>query len=1071
MMKSGCTVEELVARLNAVARDARGAAAEAHDVAMEAMALLYRAAGEELPEGDSFLERMGGKAVAELVREKGLAPAFDYVRVLGSHALHEKHITKNAALAAVEKASEILAAVRAKVEPGAPAFKYAHPLTEAETRKEYIDLYLREAGWELAAADNTPAPCKAGTEIKVTGMPPNGQDGYCDYVLYGRDGLPQAVVEAKRTSASPEKGRQQVKLYGERLAAQYGCATPVLYYTNGYRIWCVDGLYPDRELGAYHRLGELEGLLFRRNRKPIHDFRIDRGIAGRPYQITAVTSLCEWFNALHRRGLLVMATGTGKTRVAVSLVDVLSRNDWVEHVLFLADRTELVDQARKVFAKQLPDMPLLVLNDKSDEGSPDAAKIVMSTYQTMIHAIDAEEKPFGIGHFDLIVTDEAHRSIFNKYGAIFEYFDALLVGLTATPRDEVDANTYRIFDCDVGVPNFEYSMEQGRKDGYLVGWKLKNCTTGVLRDGIRYDALSAAEKADYEEGFEAAGYDEAPDEVSNDKIFRAVYNAPTCDRVLEKLMEEGQKVESGELLGKTILFAYNHRHAQMVVERFHKLYPNLGADYCQLIDNQVKFAQSLITDFKNKREFRIAVSVDMLDTGVDVPEALNLVFFKKVRSKIKFFQMLGRGTRLAPDVFGPGLDKAHFLCFDWCGNFEYFGAGGEGEDDAKPALSVSQRIFSLRVGLMLALQDVRHQAVPWRAAYRQALGEAVLGQVAHLRRQRARIAVRKAMPHLDKFKAPEDWAVLTPERVKEVDHHIAPLVEDLQSEHELVKLFDAHMLGIELGLATHGEAQDIAKVRKVAKRLLKLGTIAEVVARRHELETLASQAFWEHATLEQVEELHQAVRGLMVYLKTDGVGIVTLHIADSRAEELPAPSGLLDIRTYREKVIDYLAEHMLTPVVDRIRKLQPIDASDMRMLEKLLWHTLGTKEQYEAEKYRGTLPGFVRSLVDIDDAAVQEKFGEFLSGGTLNSDQQEFVHEIIDYLRENGEVTADDLVNEEPFVNYDISGLFEDKLDIFRRLRDRLNAIWTVSGKTAADDGLDEAYTDFPAAADPSVAL
>ncbi len=1045
-------VEELIARLTACGneRDVFTVASTAYAVVMEAMALLYRAANEELPEGDSFLERMGGRAVGNLVRENNLASAFDYVRVLGSHALHEKHITKNAARAAVEKASAILAAVQTKLNPGASEFAYVHTLTEAETRKEYIDLYLREAGWELVGTDNTPVPCKAGTEIKVTGMPPSGQDGYCDYVLYGKDGVPLAVVEAKRTAESPEKGRHQVKLYGERLVAQYGCAMPVLYYTNGYQIWCIDGIYPDRPLCAYHTREELEGLLFRRKRKPIHDFKIDRDIAGRPYQITAVTSLCEWFNAMHRRGLLVMATGTGKTRVAVSLVEVLSRNDWVEHVLFLADRTELVDQAKKTFVKLLPSMSLAVLSDKTDTGNPDTARIVMSTYQTMIHAIDAEKKRFGIGRFDLIITDEAHRSIFNKYGTIFEYFDSLLVGLTATPRDEVDANTYKIFECHIGVPNFEYTMEQGRNEHYLVGWKLKNYTTSVLRDGIRYDDLSAAEKEDYEEGFDAAGYDSLPDEVGNEKIFRAVYNTPTCDRVLEKLMAEGQKVESGELLGKTIIFAYNHKHALMIVQRFHALYPHLGADYCQLIDNQVKFSKDLITKFKTEREFRIAVSVDMLDTGVDVPEVLNLVFFKKVRSKIKFFQMLGRGTRLAPDVFGPGVDKEYFLCFDYCGNFEYFGTGGEGEDDSKVALSVSQRLFSLRVKLMLALQDVAHQSVPWRVDYRKALSAAVEAQVTYLRKQHARIAVRKAMPHLDNYKTTDDWLTLTPERVKEIDHYITPLVEDLQSEHELVKLFDVHMTTIELSLAETGSvagaSEEVGKVRKVAKQLMKLGTIAAVVAKRRELETLEKPSFWEHAELEKVEELHQAVRGLMVYLTTDGVGIVTLHISDS-TEEKTAPSGTLDIRTYREKVIDYLAENATSPVVEKIRKLEPIAAADMHELERILWEVLGTREQYEAEQYKGTLPGFVRSLVDIDEEAVQEKFGEFLSGGTLNQAQQEFVREIINYLRENGEVTPEDLTNEEPFADYDIGSLFDGRISQLQEIIARLNAI---TGQQAA---------------------
>ena len=1044
--------EKMLAQLKAcdVKSNAANAALLARGVVLQAMGALYRACGEEYPNEASFLEVMGGRCVRALVRERGLSAAFEFVRVLGSHAMHDKRVTKNAATAALGYAAAIVSAMRDKVAPGSAAHLPRTGMSEAETRKEYIDLFLSEAGWELVGHDNTPQPCKAGTEIKVTGMPPSGQDGFCDYVLYGKDGTPLAVVEAKRTSESPEKGRKQVILYGERLVAQYGCAMPVLYYTNGYKIWCIDGIYPDRELSAYHTLDELEKLMHKRGRAPIGDFKINRDIAGRPYQITAVTALCEWFNAMHRRGLLVMATGTGKTRVAVSLVDVLSRNSWVEHVLFLADRTELVDQAKRTFAKLMPSASICVLSDKSDDGNPDTARLVFSTYQTMIHAIDTEDKRFGVGRFDLIITDEAHRSIFNKFGAIFDYFDALLVGLTATPRDEVDANTYRIFECDIGVPNFEYTMKQGREDHFLVGWKLRNYTTEVMRDGITYNELTDAEKQDYEDGFEEAGYDAPPAMVRNERIFRAVYNTPTCDRVLETLMREGQKVESGELLGKTIIFAYNHKHAQMIVERFHKLYPHLGADYCQLIDNQVKFSKALIDDFRSKREPRIAVSVDMLDTGVDVPEILNLVFFKKVRSKIKFFQMLGRGTRLSPGIFGPGEDKKCFTCFDWCGNFEYFGAGKEGEDDSKVALNVTQRVFSEKVHLMLELQDTKHQSVAWRAGFRKRLANDVLAQVVHLRKQLSRISVRKVLPHLDKFRTEEALNLLTEEKVKEIDRYITPLAEDLAHEPELVKLFDCHMFAIELSLAKTsscgGAAAEVGKVRKVAQRLKLLGTIADVVARSAELEILVSADFWNTATLERVDELRQLVRGLMVYLQTDSVGIVTLHVSDE-STELPADTRILDIRTYREKVIDYLSEHILSPVVEKIRRLEPIGPKDMSELENILWHVLGTKEQYDAEKYKGSLPGFVRSLVDIDEDAVQEKFGEFLSGGTLSSEQQEFVRSIVDYLRENGEVTPDDLTNDEPFVNYDISSLFADRMPQFRDIVERLK---TIDGATAA---------------------
>lgn len=370
--------------------------------------------------------------------------------------------------------------------------------------------------------------------------------------------------------------------------------------------------------------------------------------------------------------------------------------------------------------------------------------------------------------------------------------------------------------------------------------------------------------------------------------------------------------------------------------------------------------------------------------------------------------------------------------------------GKEGEDDSEIVLSVSQRIFAARVKLMLALQDVKNQSIPWRVDYWKKLMGVVSATVDNLRKQRARISVRKAMPQLDVYREHEEWKKLTEVRVKRIMHSIVPLVEGSETENELVKLFDCHMLTIELplaaGMAADAAADEVKKVRVAANRLMKLGTIAEVVAKKPELEKLESEDFWRKATLEEVEPLRVAVRDLMVYLQTDSMGKVTLNLADS-IKALPSNVGTLDIRTYREKVIDYLAGQCANPVIDKIRKLEPITRDDLAELEKILWNELGTQQQYEDEHYRGTLAGFVRSLVDIDEEAVQEKFGEFLAGGTLNSAQQEFVHSIVDYLRENGEVTPDNLTNDEPFVNYDIAELFEDRMEEFRKLVGRLNAL------------------------------
>ncbi|MDD6031086.1 MAG: DEAD/DEAH box helicase family protein, partial [Kiritimatiellae bacterium] len=1019
---------------------------EVRDILDAGLDLLYRGDHRgELPRNPKLPERMGARTGRAFLAEANLTEAAEFIRVVGGNALNGRKVKVTQAVQAVRNARLVVQALRAKLDPSAPPYVPQRPLTEAQTRREYIDVYLQEAGWEVLGEKDVALPGKAGVEIRVEGMPPDGQDGYCDYVLFGKDGRPLAVVEAKRTSESPEKGCKQVKLYAERLAAKYG-VEPVMYYTNGYEIWCADGIYPNRRVHAYRTLEELEKLIHQRGRRDLTDTKPKPEIAGRPYQIMAVQSVCDRFNEKRRHALLVMATGTGKTRVAVSLVDVLTRNRWAEHVLFLADRTELVKQAYRAFQENLPDTTYSVLNLKAHLNDPATARVVLSTYQTMINYIDGEDKKFTSGRFDLIIIDEAHRSIFNKYGTIFDYFDSLLVGLTATPRDEVDRSTYRLFDCEQGVPNFAYSIEEGVHDGYLRPWKLVNKTTPIMRDGITYADLTPEEREEAEEAFAEAGYEETPEQTSSASIFKAVYNEPTCCRVLEDLMREGRRVQSGELLGKTIVFAVNHEHAKMVVECFHRLYPHLPDDYCTLIDNYETFSDVFVDRFRDEQGIRIAVSVDMLDTGVDVPEVLNLVFFKRVRSRIKFFQMIGRGTRPCRDVFGAGKDKDFFRIFDYCGNFEFFGAGKDGDEDSGVCLSVSQRIFSTRAALMLALQDVSNQSIPWRAAYWKTLGRAVLDQTLALREQRrTRLMVRKHLPCIDRYRLPDAWRNLSEDRLSEIDRHITPLVEDLSDDAELVKLFDERMLKVELALAQTGSAKPAAaavmKLRVIAKALLQIGTIQQVLDRRAELEKLESAAFWERATLEEAEELRLALRALAVFVKTDRKALVVLQL-DDETETLPNPEGMPDLRTYREKVFEFVRANWDRPVIEKIRRLERITEGDLAELERILWHDLGTKEEYDAEHYAGSLSGFVRKLSLVDRDAINEKFGEFLMGTRLNARQQAFVKEVIEYLEENGEVTPDDLTNEEPFVNENIAELFADRMpelqEIVRRLREIL---------------------------------
>ena len=405
------------------------------------------------PKNASLLELIENPSVISLINDTEVLSGLHYVRILGMNALHGRSVKKKEVKLAQGNITNLVALIEAN-ENKRPYHKPPY-MSEATTRRLYIDLYLKEAGWDVLDKEDVAMPAKVGIEIKVEGMPNTQGIGLCDYVLYGKDGKPLAIIEAKRTSVSPESGRHQLNLYAQCMENTYGYR-PVMYYSNGYKTRIIDGIYPDRNVTAFHSLDELELMLQRRNRGDITDMKVNDDITNRPYQKTAIKNMCEWLNSKHRRSLLVMATGTGKTRVSISLVDILSRNGWIKNMLFLADRTSLVHQAKRNFAKLMPSMSICELSAGGEKDYN--ARLMFCTYQTMINYIDAEDKRFTTGRFDLIIVDEAHRSIFYRYGTIFKYFDSFLVGLTATPKDEVDANTYNIFGCEAGTPNYDYSL-------------------------------------------------------------------------------------------------------------------------------------------------------------------------------------------------------------------------------------------------------------------------------------------------------------------------------------------------------------------------------------------------------------------------------------------------------------------------------------------------------------------------------------------------------------------------------------------------------------------------------------
>lgn len=909
--------------------------------------------------------------------------------------------------------------------------------SEVETRKLFIDLMLQDAGWELVGKDNVPLPGKAGTEIKVHGMPK--QDvGYADYVLYGSDGKPLAVIEAKNTSKDPIIGKHQAELYADCLERQYGIR-PVIYCSNGFNTFVIDGLgYPPRQILGFHSQEDLMVIHRSRGRSGITDQNVKDYITDREYQKRAIHSICDHFNKMHRRGLLVMATGSGKTRVAISLCDVLIRNKWAKNILFLADRTALVSQAQKNFAKLLPDQTTSILNDPKDRNVN--ARITFSTYQTMIGYLDADKKNFSIGRFDLIIIDEAHRSVFGKYTAILNYFDALMVGLTATPRDDVDRSTYELFGLD-NEPNFAYELAEAIDDKYLVNFAVLNRTSKHLREGIKYKSLTDAQKTQLEDiwKYEAAqsgnGSDPTPRDISSSEILKYIYNQKTIDLVLEDLMTTGLTVNGGDTIGKTIIFAHNHEHAVKIVERFQNQYPEFGSDFCVLIDNQVTKAPDLINSFEVRGKMpQIVVSVDMMDTGIDVPDVLNLVFFKQVRSKIKFWQMIGRGTRKSPDVHGEGLDKQFFNIYDWCGNFDFFDVTPEGAPQEQTN-SVTERLFKLRVDMAVALQSGQYQQNPFARALHDDIKKILRNQVRALSDQN--ITVRRHWEVVDKFRKEESWVCLSEIDALDLKGQIAPIIIRSITDNSALR-FDILILNIQLAqvLPDHQASKSMACVTDIVKSLQEKASIQQVKNKISVINEVAHPNFWKGVTLDKLEKVRIELRDLVQFIKGDKKRNFTINIPDI-IEYKDAPEHALPTLGYKERVIDYIVKHRNHPVLEKIHSMQQLSPADILALEQICWKELGTKEEYQNYIKRGgmicgdSVAAFIRSIIKVDRTKALELYSKFLDNSPLNHEQEEYVKCVLDYVCSNGDISLAVLYKEEPFSEWNLQSFFTSDAPAF----------------------------------------
>lgn len=881
-------------------------------------------------------------------------------------------------------------------------------LSEFKTRKIYIDVDMKQMGWKFTGAD-----ADVQEEYPVEGMAGVAdQMGYCDYVLFGKDGLPLAVVEAKRTSKDPNSGRKQAVLYADCLERKFG-RRPMMFTTNGFETYFWDDQNsPQRKVSGIFSKDDLQKLMNRRSeRSDLMTIPIDDKITDRYYQKEAIRAVCEQIGQGFRKHLLVMATGTGKTRTASSLTDVLSRGKWVTNILFLADRTALVKQAKDDFKNYLPDMSLCNLCSNKDDRN---ARIVFSTYPTILNAIDDTKSKdgrqlFTPAHFDLIIIDESHRSIFKKYRAIFEYFDAMLVGLTATPKTDVDHNTYDFFEMEQGVPTYAYDYETAvHQDHVLVPYYNYEVKTKFLEEGITYDDLSDEDKERYEDDFVEDGV--MPDFIPSEKLNKFVFNETTVDLVLQDLMERGIKVAGGDRLGKTIIFAQNKRHAEFILERFNKLYPQYHGTFAQRVVCDDAYAQTIIDDFKQpEKEPHIAVSVDMMDTGIDVPEAVNLVFFKKVRSKAKFWQMIGRGTRLCKglscmdQIDGVYTDKRRFLIFDYCGNFEYFRQHKEGYE-GKETKTLSENIFGKQIRLAMALQESSFAEERYQE-WREKLVDGCHKQVLALNTQL--ISVKMRMQFVEKYKQREAFMILSEGDKGELLAQIAPLVR-LHDTDEFAKRFDNFMYGLILAHVEQMPAlnyfkKQLCDMTRLLERKVSIPQIKEKLPVLREIQT---DAFWEANDILMFEQVRKELRELIKFLDEGGDPVkrvmtkLTDPVIDCQ-EGVPLDAAY-DFENYRDKVNRYINEHGNTLAIHKLTHNIPLSRGDYQELERVFTRELGSKEDYTREFGDTPFGLLIRKIAKLDHEAAMQAFSAFINDQSLNQKQIAFVNKIINHIELNG---------------------------------------------------------------------
>lgn len=909
--------------------------------------------------------------------------------------------------------------------------------TEEDTRIRLIDVLLREAGWDPQG--------EAVSEYEISGLPmpafPSGR-GKADYVLWDDDHKPLAVIEAKKTIKSPENGKHQAKLYADGLERKFG-KRPVIFYSNGFTTWLwEDHFYPPRKVMGFLSKEALQWIQHKKATR-LHPLTIapNRSIVGgqgRVYQLEAITQTINRFCdpkkliGNYRRGLLVMATGAGKTRTAAGIIEVLAKANWAKRVLFLADRSALVDQAKKAIAEYLPAYSCRDITQEKDDM---ATRIVFSTYHTIINRIETSDRLYGVGHFDLIIVDEAHRSIYNKFGHIFDYLDSLVLGLTATPRDEVDFDSYEFFGHGHEQPIYNYDLFEAAAENHLLLPKGKQVDLGFIRKGIKFADLSEEEKIRFQETF--AGPDGSiPEEIDPSAINEWLFNLDTVRLVLAELMTEG--IQVNDQIGKTIIFARNRSHAELIVKVFSEQYPSYGGDFCQAVHYETVKAQDLIDKFKGANKLpRIAVSVDMLDTGIDVPELVNLVFFKPVYSKSKYWQMVGRGTRKSADIFGPGLDKESFYLFDFCGNFEFFDQRPEGIPGNSP-VSLSTQIFNQMLSLVFELKKPAYAADEFMQQYNEELTDRLYAQFAKLLDRQQNISVRRELETVLKYEAREDWDQLDAATDwRDLSQKIAPIIE-LNDPDEYAKRFDLLLYRIQEARLTRAPNEEamISAVKQSAYSLEKKDNVAVIVAKMDTIKISLLSEFWSSASIIDIDQIRSELRNIIRLIDRKKKAIYHTNFQDTIDKRLDVadPLGKFggQMGNYRERLEVLLISHKNHLAIQKIRRFETITNAELESLFEIFLNDIAENEREGFKGYltEHSLNLLIRTMMGLDKQAVREAFVEIERTHRLTDIQVKFLKEIVESVSQRGILELGDLYTGRRFKSIHdggIDGVFDSE--------------------------------------------